>query len=326
MNNVPYTVAELRKAEHIQILHPQFSTALERLNHFHYLWREGASARHLLLVGASGTGKTSALHTFASRHPSMQTEEGALLPVVYVRVPASPTVRGLAESILIALGAGLQMRGSTAEKTNQVVQLMRACKTEMLVLDEFHHFVDSGHKTFEEVTEWLKTLIDTISIPTVLSGLPECELILRSNEQLRRRFAARVGLSPIGFGASADKKLFRDVLHAWDTQINHGRTLWGLAEWERVRRMHYASNGLLGYVAKIILGAMEILITSGGTELCDEVLEQSFVRYVWSDGERDLNPFNTAFQFRRLNQAGEPFEPTRFTRKGGLKPGSQAAR
>ncbi|MFB9160234.1 TniB family NTP-binding protein [Chromobacterium violaceum] len=325
MNSTPYTVTDLRKAEHIQILHPQFSTALERLSHFHSLWREGAAARHLLLVGASGTGKTSALHTFASRHPPMQTDEGALLPIVYVRVPASPTVRGLAESILIALGAGLQMRGSSAEKTNQVVQLMRSCKTEMLMLDEFHHFVDSGHKTFEEVTEWLKTLIDTIAIPTVLSGLPECELILRSNEQLRRRFAARAVLSPIGFGTNADKALFRDVLHAWDTQINQGRPLWGLADWERVRRMHYASNGLLGYMAKIILGAMEILIASGVTELDDEVLEQSFVRYVWSDGEKDLNPFHPAFQFRRLNQAGEPFEPTRFSRKIDPKQGSLAA-
>lgn len=86
----PYTVIDLRKAEHIQILHPQFQTALERLNHFHNLWRQGAAARHLLLVGASGTGKTSVLHSFARQHPSMQGEEGAILPIVYVRVLLTP--------------------------------------------------------------------------------------------------------------------------------------------------------------------------------------------------------------------------------------------
>lgn len=313
-----YKLADLRRAEHIQILHPQFADALERLNDFHRLGVDGAAPRHLLLVGASGAGKTSVLQAFASQHPARSTEEGRHLPIVYVRTPASPTVRGLAEAILIALGAGLQMRGSAQEKTNQVVQLLRGCRTEMLMLDEFHHFVDVGRKVFEEVTEWLKILIDTVGIPTVLSGLPECELILRSNEQLRRRFAARVTLAPIGFSSAKEKALFRDVLHAWDTQINQGRPLWGLAEWERVRRMHYASNGLLGYMSKVVLGALELMISTGTTELDDRLLERSFTRYVWADGINELNPFHPGFLFRRLNQAGEPFEPTRFAQKNPI--------
>lgn len=315
----PYTIIDLRKAEHIQILHPQFQIALERLVHFHSLNRQGAAARHLLLVGASGTGKTSVLHSFARQYPSTQSDEGAILPTVYVRVPAHPTVRGLAESILIALGAEAQMRGSTAEKTNQIVQLMRACQTEVLMLDEFHHFIDSSRKTFEEVTEWLKTLVDMIAIPTVLAGLPECEWILRSNEQLRRRFAARVALTPIGFTNSTDKALFRDITHAWDTQINQGRSLWGLAEWDCVHRLHYASNGLVGYMAKVILGALEILIASGVEEVDNGILAQAFARYIWSDGPSELNPFVSGFLFRRLSQPGEPFEPTRFTSKNAPK-------
>lgn len=318
MSNLPYHLTDLHRAEHIQVLHPQFADAIARLSDFHRLGLDGAAPRHLLLVGASGAGKTSALQAFASLHPSRQTEEGRHLPIVYVRTPASPTVRGLAEAILIALGAGLQMRGSTQEKTNQVVRLLHACQTEMLMLDEFHHFIDSGRKVFEEVTEWLKTLIDTAGIPTVLSGLPECELILRSNEQLRRRFAAKVALTPIGFSSAKEKNLFRDVLHAWDTQINQDRQLWGLAEWGRVRRMHYASNGLLGYVSKVILGGLELMIRYGATELGDDLLEKSFMRYVWADGVNELNPFHADFVFRRLNQAGEPFEPTRFTHKSPI--------
>lgn len=315
MSNRPYSITDLRRAEQIQILHPLFAEAFERLGDFHRLCQEGAAPRHLLLVGDSGTGKTSVLRSFSDRHPARQTEEGPRLPVVYVRVPASPTIRGLAEAILIALGAGVQMRGSAQEKTNQVVELLRGCQTELLMLDEFHHFVEAGRKVFEEVTEWLKILIDTAAIPTVLAGLPECELILRSNEQLRRRFAARVTLMPIGLSTSRDKTLFRDVLHAWDTQINLGRPLWGLAEWERVRRMHYASNGLMGYASKIILGTLVSMVSTGTAELDDALLEQAFTRYVWSDGVGELNPFNQTFVFRRLTQEGEPFEPTRFTQK-----------
>lgn len=310
-----FTLADLRRAENIQILHPQFADSIERLSDFHRLGIEGISPRHLLLVGASGAGKSAVLKAFASQHPPRYTEEGRFLPVVYVRTPASPTVRGLAEAILISLGAGMQMRGSTQEKTNQVVKLLKGCRAEVLMLDEFHHFVEVGRKTFEEVTEWLKVLIDTVGIPTVLAGLPECEMILRSNEQLRRRFSARVTLTPIGINTSREKALLRDVLHAWDTQINQGRPLWGLAEWERVRRMHFASNGLVGYMAKIVLGTLELMIRDGVTQLDDSMLEQSFRRYVWADGIGELNPFHMDFVFRRLNQAGEPFEPTRFTRQ-----------
>ncbi|WP_047250173.1 TniB family NTP-binding protein [Chromobacterium subtsugae] len=314
-----YTLADLRRAERIQILHPQFSTALERLSHSHALSRQGAAARHLLLIGASGTGKTSVLHSFAKQYPNYETEEATIRPVVYVQVPAHPTIRGLAEAILIALGTGVQLRSSTAEKTNQIVQLIRGGKTEALLLDEFHHFVDAGRRTFEEVTEWLKTLIDQIAIPTVLSGLPECEWILRSNEQLRRRFAARVALTPIGFSCNEDKSLFRDVVHAWDTQINQGRPIWGLAEWECVRRLHYASNGLLGYLSKVILGGLECLIEQDRHNLDQSILAMAFSNYVWRDSPSELNPFDANFVFRRLNQPDEPFEPTRFSRRNAPK-------
>lgn len=311
----PYSIEDLRLAEQIQILHPQFNEVLNRLRSCHQLWLQGAAARNLLLVGESGAGKTSALMTFARQYPTQATEEGLRRPVVYVRVPASPTVRAFAESILIALGAGSQMRGSAAEKTNQIVKLLINCRVQLLMFDELHHFCDSGRKTFEEVTEWLKILIDTAGIPTVLAGLPESEVILRSNQQLRRRFAARVPLSAIGWQAKVDQHLFRDVLHAFDTQINSERPLWGLAEWDRVRRMHYATNGLLGYVTKIVISALEQLIENKNTELDDAALQEAFTRCVWSDGIKELNPFHPDFIFRRLTHPGEPFEPTRFTHK-----------
>lgn len=313
----PYTIADLRRAERIQILHPQFNEVLTRLQRAHQLWLQGASARNLLLIGESGAGKTSALLTFAKQHPSRLTEEGHHRPVVYVRVPAGPTIRAFAEAILIALGAGSQMRGSAAEKTNQIVRLLCNCRTQFLLIDEFHHFCDSGRRTFEEVTEWLKILIDTIAIPTALAGLPECDAILRSNEQLRRRFAARIPLSPIGWQASVDQNLFRDVLHSLDTQINTERPLWGLADWDRVRRMHYATNGLLGYVSTIVLGVLEHLIEAQTTEADDELLQTIFTHYVWREGIKELNPFHPNFEFRRLTRPGEPFEPTRFTPKRG---------
>lgn len=317
-----YTIADLRRAEQIQILHPQFNEVLTRLQGLHQLWLQGASARNLLLVGESGAGKTSALTTFANQHPPFATEDGQRMLVVYVRVPAGPTVRSFAESILIALGAGSQMNGSAAEKTNQIVKLLINSQSQFLIVDEFHHFCDSRRKTFEEVTEWLKILIDTVAIPTVLAGLPECETILRSNQQLRRRFAARVPLSAIGWQSAADQNLFRDVLHAFDTEINRERPLWGLAEWDLVRSMHYATNGLLGYVTKIVIGALEHLIETQKTELDNEMLQIAFTRHVWRDGVNELNPFNPKFEFRRLTHPGEPFEPTRFTRRkpNGIPP------
>ncbi|WP_440216645.1 TniB family NTP-binding protein [Chromobacterium piscinae] len=309
-----YMIEHLKRAEGLQILHPQFETAIERLRHAHQLSREGAAARNLLLVGPSGIGKTTVLEAFCTEFPAVQTAEYLHCPILYVRVPATPTIRNLAEEMLIALGAGIQMRGSSTEKTSQLKILLRNCRTEFLILDEFHHFLKQGKRSVEDVTEWLKTLIDAIQIPVVLAGLPQAEEILQANEQLRRRFAAHISLTPFSLDSDEDKELFRSVLHAVDLHINQDHSLWGLADWDRVRRMYYASNGLIGYVSKIVFGALEIMIDQQRTRFQDWMLETAFTKYVWDRGREKNNPFNSKFVFRRLDQRDEPFELTSFSR------------
>lgn len=310
-----YTIEDLTRAEEIQILHPQFEKAIDRLRHFHNLNRHGAMARNLLLLGPSGAGKSTVLELFRTEHPVIQTAEGLHRPVLYVRVPASPTIRSLAEEMLIAMGAGLQMRGTSTEKTSQLKILLRNCHTEIMMLDEFHHFLKQGKRLIEDVTEWLKTLIDELQIPVVLAALPQADDILRANEQLRRRFAAHISLNPFSIESDEEKELFRSVLHALDTHINQNRPLWGLADWKRVRQMHYASNGLLGYVSKVVFGALEIMIEQKECHFHDRLLEAAFTENVWDLGVGSNNPFHPQFLFRRLDKPGEPFEPTAFSER-----------
>lgn len=54
------------------------------------------------------------------------------------------------------------------------------------------------------------------------------------------------------------------------------------------------------------------VLTQAHTSKLDRVmppdLEEAFTRDIWWEGIGKLNPFNPAFEFRRLDRAGEPFE------------------
>ena len=80
---------------------------------------------------------------------------------------------------------------------------------------------------------------------------------------------------------------------------------------ETTKRMYYASNGLISYVRKLIVGAYELSVIEGRNGIDHQLLGQIFVRDIWRDAPRELNPFNPNCVLRPLEKSSEPFEITR---------------
>ena len=297
----------LKVVENILIPHDHFAKAVKRLQKVIEFARNGAEPRHTLLVGESGTGKTWMAQYLASLYPLHSDKDGVAIPILLIQTPATPSLKGLAEAILAALGDPIALRGTASDKRKRALSLLRALKVEFIIFDEFQHFLDHGvYDSLNSVSDWLKRFIDEANVPCLLMGLPRCEAILQVNEQLRRRFSSRLELPAFSIDTEAGEMEFRSVLKGIDNSLPI-QQLSGLAEVDLARRLYFASNGLLGYLRTLITGAFELMVAENLSKLDIGLFERAFVEVIWKNGKNALNPFHSKFCDRKLDRIGEPF-------------------
>ena len=298
---------QIRTIEKILIPHNYFMRAVKRLQEVRKMALHGAEPRHTLLVGESGAGKTWVARYLQSAFPEKHEGGQRIIPILLVETPSIPSIKTLAEALLIALGDPLADRGTASTKRSRAMTLIRNCKVEMVIFDEFQHFLDHGrNNSLQSVADWLKLFVNEAKIPCLLMGLPRCEAILRVNEQLRRRFSTRLELPPFSIETAAGELEFRTVLNEIDKLLPTQRPS-NFAEPLLARRMHFACNGLIGHVRKLIIGAFEIMTAENRSHIDLQTLEKAFIEQIWRDGMQSLNPFHAHFEFRSLNRPGEPF-------------------
>ncbi|MBP4051628.1 TniB family NTP-binding protein [Chromobacterium violaceum] len=306
--------AAIGTVEQQRLFFPSFERAIQRINRVHQMSLAGNKPRHMMILGPSGAGKSSVLEEYLRHFPAIEEVEQKHIPVLQVEIKSSPTVRSVAEDILKAMGVPMAYRGTVNEKTDRVVASMGKFKVELLMLDEVQHLLGANKRSFSsnDETEWLKTLLNLVDIPVVLSGLPYAEALLSSNEQLRRRLDGVCHLSPFSVEDEAVASDFAGVINWFDKEIHTGQPI-GLHEGDMLHRLFYASDGLIGYLSKLLIGAMEIRLEHRCKRVEPWILEQSFTDNLWSEGVGPLNPFHKKFVHRRLNKAGELYSPTAFT-------------
>lgn len=300
----PHKTFSIRTAS---IDHPAYCEAIRKIATIHRRGRDIKLGGGLLVTGHTGTGKTTALNFYRSQFPQREETQGTISPVLYVVTPASPTVKNLAESILVSMGDLASGRGSTEDKTRRVYKFLKECRVELLMIDEFQHFTDTSRRSSgRDVTDWLKNLLNVAHIPVVLAGLPRCDLVIRGNQQLARRFSSRYHLRPFSFDSNEAQMEFRGVLKLIQ-QCLPVKCL-PLHDSNTARMLFVASNGVMDYVAKLIDQAVELSIRSGDGEISLLTFAQAFEDEIWRDCPEYLNPFRRNAICRPLTQMGEPFE------------------
>lgn len=288
------------------IEHDSFTRTIRSIAQVHERWTLARVPGALLIYGQSGAGKSTVLRYYMQQFPRQSTPRKTVIPVLRVVTPEAPTVRSFTEAVLVALGDPAAARGSAAVKTQRIIHFVKECEIQLILIDEFHHFCDSARSEYRRVTDWLKNLINECGVPVILFGLPKAISALYSNEQLRRRFASPLHLSEFGFQTPEDQASFRSVLHHLQSLMPYRHGL-DLSTPEVALRFHFATNGLIDYVVKII----DELVTASAGNLHPTVdynaLQQAFKVQIWADVPDILNPFNPAITPRRLDQGNEPF-------------------
>jgi hypothetical protein len=291
---------------HKIISYPAFEGALGRIERMHQRSITTGHPGGLLITGLSGAGKSTIKNEYEGRFP--RKDEGGItfIPILKVDTPAGPTVKNLAEEILVALGDPVAHQGSAEQKTQRIYYFLKLCQVELLLIDEFHHFVENARRNeTARVTDWLKSLINHARIPVVLFGLPNSEQILKINPQLARRFSSRYSLRPFGFSSEAEIKEFRGVLQVVENSLPVPSV--SICSYAMAKRFFYATFGLIDYVGKIVDGAVLLASIEGAKKLEDRHYAEAFVEEVWRDVPEKLNPFSKEAKLRLLIKSNEPF-------------------
>jgi hypothetical protein len=299
----------VKRLQEVYLMFPAFQAAFDQIESNLKLFRATGFAQHLLVLGESGTGKTTLSRLFAERYPKIVLPERDLIPILYVSVPAAATIAGTVEAVLGQLGDPEPDRGTVSTKTTRAAKIARGCGVEMFLYDEAQHIQDRGRsQTQYFVGDWLKSFMDALGVPTTMLGLPRTQSLLQVNEQLRRRFAHRLWLSPhLKIGDSADDKsleLFTSLASALPLPVSPLPYSWR----ELGTRLHFATDGRISYVKQLLVSAYSLTLNQSDSEITVTQLEMAFTAAIWPMGIGSLNPFHEDFPFRPLDRLGEPFQ------------------
>jgi hypothetical protein len=310
MNKSDLIITATARIRSMVIRHPQFDFAYNTIVVAYEMNCRAGVAEGIWLVGESGTGKSTVKREIEEEFPPRIEGNKKIVPVLVVDTPSLPTVKNLAEAILFKLGDPLFAKGSAIEKTARILCYFLALQTKLLIIDELQHFIDQGNRRIPmEVSNWLKSLIESANISAVLMGLDRSEFVLQINEQLRRRFSRRLELTPFGLEDISEQGIFIGVLKTLEEALVLPVKM-NFQKEELIRSFHYATNGIIDYMVKLLLGAHEVAVNSNCRSIEIDSLECAFRERIWINGVGNLNPFNAKFIFQRLDKKGMPFYKT----------------
>ncbi|MCO7200306.1 TniB family NTP-binding protein [Pseudoalteromonas sp. OANN1] len=304
MNKAEY-IAVVKRLRGMVIVHPNYEKVMKELTSSFELHRDTGIAQNLLCTGPSGSGKTTLIHQLKKKYGSIEDDEYQS-PIIVVNTPPQPNIKNFAEAFLAALEDPFTKSGNTIQKTNRITEVMKMKQTQMLIVDELQHFVEHGRGiTLRGVSDWLKSVIDTAQVSTVLMGLDKAEEVLKANEQIRRRFSQTLRLEPFTIDSKAEAKKFASVIRILDEQIGLPEKI-KLGD-ESIVRFYYATNGLIDYLVKLMVGASELLYSQNRERIDNNVLAGAFQKYIWRDCKDSQNPFHKGFIEQRLDKQNMPF-------------------
>jgi hypothetical protein len=180
----------------------------------------GLNPAGLLIMGASGLGKTTAIRLFKEQYSRPATETHSYQTIVPVITPENGTVKSMTCALLKALGCPTPDRGSAHSMFIRAVKLMENLETKIIIFDEIQHLTEkNAQKKTKPVINFVKNLMSETNCPVVLVGMPDAKDLLELDEQIERRFSKTIMLNPFSMNNEkvnhdyTDTDLFFSFLH-----------------------------------------------------------------------------------------------------------------
>lgn len=276
------------------VRYPRFNELQEDIRLCQEASAGAGEAQCMSLEGLAGAGKSTLVRTYAEVWPRYETPSGTKIPVFYLETPSPVTVKGMAARMLEALGDPAAHKGALWSMNSRLIQYIRVCEVQLIILDDFHHLIDKEtNRILGTVSDWLKVLIKETNVPFLVVGTEgKVEHILTANPQLSRLFAVRETLEPFGWSPSNEItiKVFAAFIKYVETGI--GVSLSDeLSRLEWLHRLHYATDGVVGNVMNLIRFATLLGHKQNASCLTCLILSQAFDKRLHKHLAEKVNPF-----------------------------------
>ena len=294
MNTMTYTPVAV---DQILVPYHAFNKAKERIETHLMAAQHYQEPICIAVIGDSRAGKSRLLECITKQYPKGRNAGGVIIPILSIKTPAKPTVKGLVEIMLCEIGDPLWFkRGSETEKTEQLYILLKQAKTHALIIDEFQHFYDkASHKVQHYLSDWLKNFVDRTGLMIIVAGLPDCMAVINQNEQLRGRFLAPIHMPRFGWNTLEERAELAACLDSFQEGLKR-YDFPELGSDGMAFRFYCATGGLIGYIAKILYQACLNAQMADTQTITMHSLAKAYEEAVWTDVIMPLiNPFSTTF-------------------------------
>jgi hypothetical protein len=240
--------------------------------------RNQVSARRGLIVsGASGTGKTTALTQLGRtherhirrRHPS----EKYRLPVIYVTVPPAATARMLAVEFARFLGLTFTGRANITDIVDAVCHTAARTRAELVLVDELHN-LNLATRSGAEVSDQLKYFAERLPATFVYAGIDvEAQGLFAGvrGRQIAGRFTV-IPAALFAYGTSEQREQWRALIATMESTLRLHRhktgSLVALDEY-----LYRRSGGMIGSLSQLIRGAAILAIEDGSEQITRPLLD-----------------------------------------------------
>jgi hypothetical protein len=240
--------------------------------------RDQVSARRGVIVsGASGTGKTTALtqlgrtherHT-RKRHPTDKHR----LPVLYVTVPPAATARMLAVEFARFLGLTFTGRANITDIVDAVCHTAAHTRVEIVLVDELHN-LNLATRSGAEVSDQLKYFAERLPATFVYAGIDvEAQGLFAGvrGRQIAGRFAVTPA-APFAYGTAEQRAQWKALVATMESTLRLHRhrsgSLVALDEY-----LYRRSGGMIGSLSQLIRGAAILAIEDHSEAITRDLLE-----------------------------------------------------
>lgn len=207
-----------------------------------------------LIYADTNNGKTAlAIKFIRDVSPREGSPEYGRHPVVYCQTPPFADLAGFYDSILRALKAPYRSSARVQAKWDQILHLLPAVGTRLLILDEVNNLLAGKPDQRLLVLNSLKGLSNELRIPVVAMGTQDAVRVFQTDQQLGNRFEP-MGIPRWTLGKDYALFLARFVQSLELKRESNFRSK------DLVSRIHGMAEGLTGETCKLMALAAETAI------------------------------------------------------------------